>query len=254
MIKKVEFKNKYNQSLKGFVHEPKKYNTAVIFLHGFPAHCNHSSIKLFSKTLCFLGHLILRFNFSGTDTSEGKFENKTFSKEVEDIKYAIDFLSKNYKFKQLVLIGHSGGAIDATLYAHKDKRIDKLILLSGVSNLKKIVNIEFTKKQIKDFKERRYIIYDKSNKWYDQKRLNQSFYNEFFTLNLIKAIKKYKKQLLVVHGNKDQLISVSHAKELYKNANQPKKLIIIRGANHNFSKIWHGLKVVWCIHKFIREG
>ncbi len=253
MVKAIEFRNGKNQTLRGFIHEPLRYKTAVVFLHGFPAHCNYPAIRYFSTALSALGNLVLRFNFSGTDTSDGNFEDKTFSKEIDDVRYAIDYLTQNYQFEQLVLVGHSGGAIDASLYADRDDRVDKVVLISGVSDLEKAVEIEFTKKQIKNFEERGYIIYNQPERWHHQKRLNRQFYDEFFKLDIPKALRRYKKPLLIIHGAEDEIVPVSHAYGLYEIANQPKQLMIIEGADHNLSKLRYGLRVVRGVSKFIKQ-
>lgn len=251
MAKSVKFVNGKNLTLRGFVHEPLRYNTAVIFLHGFPANCGRLSAP--ARALSLLGNLVFRFNFSGTDTSEGTFEDKSFKDEASDIKYAIDYLAQNYNYDQLVLVGHSSGAIDAALYAHRDKRVDKVALLSGVSDLEKSVDVIFTQSQIKAFEEQGYIIYNQPDKWYHRKRLNRRFYDDLFKLNIPESLRKYHKPLLVVHGGKDEVVPVSHAQEIYDLANKPKELMIVGGADHNYSKLRHGLQVIWKIQKFIKK-
>ena len=129
MKKPISFKNTYGLTLRGFAYLPKKYDTAVLFLHGFPGHCQGKTASRIGRTLSKLGYLTMVFDFSGTRTSDGKFADKLMSKEVADIKHAIDFLFKNYHFKKLVVLGHSTGAIDAALYAYRDKRISKLVLM-----------------------------------------------------------------------------------------------------------------------------
>lgn len=248
----AEFKNSQGLTLRGFVHKPKKYDTAIIFLHGFPGSMFGTAARvlhLFSK----LGFLCFRFEFSGTNTSEGKFEDKLMSKEVKEVKDAIDFLEKNFPFKKLVLIGHSTGAIDAALYAHKDKRVNKLILLGGVSDLKQGVRYDFTDQQVHDFWSKGYINYRNPNKWYHKKRLKKAFYDEFFTLDIPKAIKKYHRPILIVHGDKDEAVTVKEAYQLYRLANKPKRLAIIKGADHRFTKKRHQIKLLWHVYRFIRK-
>ncbi len=252
MIHPVHFKNNRHQTLHGYIHKPKKYDTAVLFLHGFPGTMQGTAAH-FLNIISKLGFLCLRFNFSGTDTSEGKFEHKLMSQEVKDIKSALDFLEKNYSFKKLILIGISTGAIDASLYACKDKRISKLILLSAVSDLKHAARYDFTDIQIQQFWKKGYISYNNPQKWYHKKRLNKEFYDEFFTLNIPQAIKKYHKPLLIVHGSKDEAVPVMNAKELFQMAHHPKKLLIIRGADHRFSKKRHQAQLLWGIYRFIRK-
>lgn len=253
MLKPIQFKNSDGITLRGFVHKPLWYDTAVIYVHGFPSHCQSHSSKRLCRMLRWCGYLVLRFDVSNTASSEGNFENKLMSKEAEDIKYAIDFLEKNYKYKQLVLLGVSTGAVEACLYAYKDKRINKVILLGGESDLKEAVHYDFSDEQIKSFQKKGFIIYHAPEKWYHGKKLNKAFYDEFFTLDIQKAVKKYKKSILIIHGSKDEAVPVSNAHALYAMANEPKKLVIIKGADHRFSKIWHGLQVLWHIKKFIEE-
>jgi len=135
MKQPISFKNRYGLTLRGFISHPKRYDTAVIFLHGFPGSCHGFTAQ---RMITALGkkHLALIFDFSHTNTSDGKFEDKLMSKEVSDIKSAIDFLEDNYSYRQLVIIGHSTGAIDASLYAHRDKRISKLVLMGAESDTK----------------------------------------------------------------------------------------------------------------------
>lgn len=252
MIRKIEFKNGKGLTLRGFVSVPRRYDTAIVFLHGFPSHIHGFSSSRYLKVIQKLPYLFLTFDFSHTDTSDGKFEDKLMSKEVDDVKYALDFLEKNYFFRHLILIGHSTGAIDAALYAHTDTRITKLILTGAVSNLQNAVHYDFTDQQVRDFWRKGYIVYDRPGKWMHGKKLKKAFYDEFFTLDIPAAIKKYKKPLLIVHGEKD-IIPVSEPQALFKMVNKPKKLVIIRGADHSFTKAEQFRKVMNVIGKFVEN-
>lgn len=194
----------------------------------------------------------MRFEFSGTNTSQGSFEDKLMSQEVKEIKYAIDFLKRNYSFKKLILIGHSTGAIDAALYAYKDKRISKLILTGEVCHLNKAVRYDFNDQQVHDFWTKGYIIYPKRSPWVNGKKLKKAFYDEFFKLDLPGSLRKFKRPVLIVHGEKDA-IPVSEPKELFRLIKQPKKLVIIKGANHGFKERVHTKQLISAIHKFINH-
>ncbi len=259
LLRSVSFENNKGQRLHGYVHEPRRYKTAVIILHGFPGHCDGSVPLRLAIALAKKKIFTLRFNFSGSDTSEGNFEDKLMSQEVKEIKSAIDFLQENYPFHRLILIGHSTGAIDAALYAHLDKRIDKLVLLGVVSKLDEAVHYDFTDKQVRDFWQKGYIIYHNTDPqrkdwWADGKKLKKRFYDEFFTLDIPKAIKKYKRPLLIVHGGRDKAIPVEKDPvELYEMAHKPKKLVIIKGADHKFSEEKHFKKLVKVVYRFCRK-
>ena len=253
MIHKISFTNGRGQTLRGFISEPKKYNTAIIFLHGFPGSCQGSTGSRLLGIADNIPCLLLMFDFSHTHLSDGKFEDKLMSKEVEDIKYAIDFLEKNYSFRQLILMGISTGAIDASLYAYKDKRIDKLILLGAESSTKHSVHYDFTDEQVRDFWQKGYIRYHAPGKWYHQKKLKKAFYDEFFTLDIPQAIKRYTQPLLIIHGEKDEAVPLKEGIELFKMANKPKQLVIIKGADHRFTQPRHFKKVLKVILRFIQQ-
>ncbi len=253
MIHKVQFKNGRGLTLRGYVSVPKKYGAAILFLHGFPGSCEGSTAARLLQIAGKTNYLLMVFSFSHSPPSDGKFENKLMSKEVEDIRYAIDFLEQNYQYTQLILAGISTGAIDASLYAHKDKRIHKLVLLGAESDTKHSVRYDFTDTQVHDFWTKGYVVYRRPGHWVHGKKLKKAFYDEFFTLNIPAAIKKYKKPLLIIHGEKDEAVPLKDAQELFQIANKPKKLIVIKDADHRFSKPLHFLKVLKVVNEFVEE-
>ncbi len=236
----ITFQNHKGQKLSGTIHKPKKYSHAVIVLHGFPSSQNGSTPIMICRSLEKRGILAMRFSFTACEDSEGDFSKKLLSEEVKDVKKAIDFLAKNYPCKSLTLLGHSTGATVASLYSYKDKRIDKLVLLGALSDLKKGVNYDFDPVQVRDFWAKGYIKFDRPDKaWLHKKKLKKDYYDEFFKLNIEKAIKKYCGPLLIIHGEKDEAIPLKEAKELFRLANQPKKLIIMKNSGHKLLERWN---------------
>ena len=251
MISNIEFKNKRGLKLRGFIHVPRHYSTAVVFLHGFPGSGHGFTSSRMLRVMQKKPYLFLTFSFSGSEGSEGKFEDKLMSAEVDDIRSAIDFLEREYGFKRLVLAGISTGAIDAALYAYTDLRVSKLVLLGGVSDLKHSVRYDFTDRQVYDFWKKGHIIYDCPEKWCHGKRLKKAFYDEFFTLDIPKALQKYRKPILIVHGEKDEAVPLFNAQELYELVNKPRKLAVIKDADHRFSEPAHFKKMIKVLDKFI---
>jgi pimeloyl-ACP methyl ester carboxylesterase len=252
MIKKVSFKNKRGLTLRGFLHLPRVFDTAVVYCHGFPSSSRGGSARRIGRDLGGK-FLTLRFDFSGTPVSDGTFENKLMSHEVEDIRAAIDFLHENYKFKKLVLIGHSTGAIDASLYAHSDKRVSKLILTGAVHDLANAVRYDFTDYQVYEFWKKGYIVYRRPKYWTNGKKLKKAFYDEFFTLDIPRAMKKYNRPLLIVHGEQDIIPWDKEGYGLYKLANKPKRFVLIKGADHGFHNPADWKRVIRLMTDFIKK-
>jgi pimeloyl-ACP methyl ester carboxylesterase len=251
MEKSISFKNQKGEVLQGFVNLPRKYDTALIFCHGFPGNAIGEGGKRIGKTFEKLGYLTLRFCFSGTSPSEGRFEDKLMSQESAEIGYAIDFLTENYSFKKLIVVGHSTGAIDLGLYAYRDKRITKVILASPVSDLARAVHYDFSDEDISSFLKDGYITYKVPGTWVDKKRLNRTFYDEFLKLDLPLTLKKIKCPVLITHGERDELVPLKEAQEVYRLLKSHKELVIIKGADHSFSEEKHWKKVVKSIKSFI---
>jgi uncharacterized protein len=251
MIKSIEFQNGRTLTLRGFVHEPDNFETAVVFLHGFPASNNYPVSTRIGESLEKLNYLVLRFEFSGTNSSDGQLECKLMSEEVKDIKYAIDFIQSNYKFNELILVGHSTGAIDAALYAYQDARIDKLVLLGGVGNLKEAISYDFSDEQVNEFLTNGYLTFKRKNYWTYNKKLDKAFYDEFFTLDVLGSLNKFEKPVLIIHGEKDEDVPVSKDPiELHKAATNS-RLVIIKEADHKFLEQEHWKELITEIDKFI---
>ena len=54
--------------------------------------------------------------------------------------------------------------------------------------------------------------------------------------------------VLILHGTEDVIIPVEHGKALFERATDPKKLLIIDGANHNnlwSSGLWPAVLEAW---------
>lgn len=251
MIKSIEFQNGQKLTLRGFIHEPDSFETAVIFLHGFPASNNYAVSTRIGESLEKLNYLVLRFEFSGTNSSDGQLEFKLMSEEVKDIKYAIDFIQSNYKFNKLILVGHSTGAIDAALYAYQDARIDKLVLLGGVGNLKEAVSYDFSDEQVNEFLTKGYITFKRENYWTYNKKLNKAFYEEFFTLDVLGSLNKFKNQVLIIHGENDEAVPVSKDPIELNEAAKNSRLVIIKNADHKFLEPEHWEELITEVDSFI---
>jgi len=55
----------------------------------------------------------------------------------------------------------------------------------------------------------------------------------FDKFNNLRKVKAVHRPVLIVHGTEDSVINVSHGKELFAAANEPKQALWVEGANHN---------------------
>lgn len=241
MVKQVPvaFRNRRGLTLRGTLYVPERYTAALIYAHGFPTDSTGSA-KRVCTTLSRAGILCLRFDFTGCGKSDGKHEERLMSRDLQDVRAAIDWLCAHAEFDKLVLLGHSTGAIDGALYARTDKRLDGVILSGVVSHLDEAVHIDFTDRQVRDFWTRGYTYTSHPTRWSGKReRIAKAFYDEYFTLDIPRTIRKYRGPLLIVHGEKDEAIPASEARELSALAGTTKsrkRLVIVKGADHGYHR------------------
>ncbi|KAF6263728.1 Alpha/Beta hydrolase protein [Scenedesmus sp. NREL 46B-D3] len=73
----------------------------------------------------------LRFDYAGNMDSGGAFRFGGFMKEVEQVAAAKVFLESQHNKQVVLLLGHSRGAINATLYAGHHGDIPMVVLVAG---------------------------------------------------------------------------------------------------------------------------
>lgn len=213
-MKKITFLNKQGEKLVGILQG--EGTKGVIFSHGFTGNKDEwGRFVRIADELSKVGFLVLRFDFSGNGESEGKFEEAHYGKQVPDLLSAIDFM-KHQGCKSVGLYGHSMGGAVSILAAAKTK-VDAVAVTASV---------------VFPIPERmaRY-----AREWVN-KELPPEFLENVASVNILEAAAKIKSPLLIIHGDKDTVINMKESKELYAHVNAPKKLVIIKGADHDFEE------------------
>lgn len=202
------------------------------------------------KILNESGISTLRFDFFGHGESEGKFEKITVSEAVDDIQNAIQFL-KESSYKKIGLAGSSFSGIASLLTASKTDELYVLALKSPVSDYMGLIIARANQEEIKTWREEGFIDITGAN---DEKlKLNYSFFEDSQKLNGFESAKKIKIPVLIVHGNKDEIVPIKQSiktSSLIKNC----RLEIIEGGDHLYSNPKHFEKMLDSISTFIIEN
>ena len=117
-----------------------------------------------------------------------------------------------------------GGAV-SIIRASSDKRVNCLVSIAGVAYPG---NERLSKKQSENLNEKGYVV------WWNKYKVKKNFYDDADKYDLTKYISKIKVPVLIIHGDKDDVVNQKEAKDLYKSANEPKQFEIIKGAKHEF--------------------
>ncbi len=194
-----------------------KQKTIVVF-HGNAGHIGHRVEKF--RAFLEEGYGLLLLEYRGYGENSGKPSESGLYK---DSKAALNFLSEqNIPKEKTILYGESLGCGLA-------------VKLSTQDTFKAII-LEAPYTSIADVASRHY--------WYLPAKLLVLDRFDIFSM-----IKKIKSPLLIIHGEKDDVISINFGKKVFKSAPEPKKAIFISDAGHNnlyefniYDKIEHFLK------------
>ena len=216
----------------------------IIFLHGFKGFKDWGHFNMIANSFVEKGFAFLKMNFSHNGTNPEHmvdfvdleaFGQNNFSIELDDIHSVLNHLdSQNYKFidyQQINLLGHSKGGATAIIKSDEDKRVKKAATLASIITLKDryASELEYWRKEGVIF-----IPNARTNQempLYYQLAENVLANEERF--DILKIIKSYGKQLLLVHGAKDETVTIAEL-DLVKNLNPKVTSYIIPDTNHTF--------------------
>ena len=200
----VYIKTPDNQKLNGyFLPAEQKTQNTVIYLHGNGE--NVSSWYLACVEIQkYVPVNVLIVDYRGYGKSTGMPSVKGVNIDAHSMyMYLID---RGYKPENISLYGRSIGGGIALELALKEK-VKSIVVQSSFTSLKDIA------------KELYPIVPDSIIR------------NDYW--NSKESIKKLNCPILISHGDMDEIVAVHHSYELFKLANEPKKLIILNGATHN---------------------
>jgi alpha-beta hydrolase superfamily lysophospholipase len=229
---RVTFRNARQQKLIGVRHHPAAQpDAAAILCHGMESSKESEKIVALSRQLSEKGILALRFDFAGSGESEGKFEEMTYSGEVEDLRAAYEFILQ-YQPKKVGIFGSSMGGTVALLFAGREESVAALATIAAPVHPERIRDRLLSPEETRRWRTQGYIIYH-------EKRLNLSLLDDVERLDVPKAARKITCPALVVHGDKDDTVPVEEGRELFAALAGPKRLCIIEGSDHRLTEPAH---------------
>jgi uncharacterized protein len=231
----VAFQNGNNEQLAGYLHKPEgieehHYKKGIVLAHCFTCSKHVKIMRSICDALAESGFLVLRFDFSGSGESEGKFEDANYTKEMNDLDHAVDFI-KTYGVKKIGALGHSMGSAVSILHGSRDSRIDSLCVVAGHSEANSIKEVfspsdyeEIMKKGSKEVE-----IFGKTVV------MKREFFEDAEQQDIKGALENFERPFCVIHGEDDEIIPVEHATKLYDFAAGKKEIQIIPKARHMFA-------------------
>ena len=218
-----EIRNKNGEKLDYAFHIGNAESKHIVVLgHGVTGNKDRPFLVALAHALEAEGINVLRFSFAGNGDSEGRFEDATITKEVDDLGSVLDALN-GYA---ICYAGHSMGGAVGVLRASTDARIQYLISLAGMVDTKGFAQREFGD-----------VTPDKGNMWDDPDCPLSSAYMDDLTAidTVVDRASQISVPWLLVHGTEDDVVPLEDSQAIFKQANEPKELIVLPGADHVFS-------------------
>jgi fermentation-respiration switch protein FrsA (DUF1100 family) len=201
--------------------------------HGLPG--SNDQIRGVASHLARVGFAVLTFDFRGFRQSEGIFR---LSGEITDANEAITHLLKAGFTREdwVGVYGASYGAAVAINTAAGDKRINVLCIRAPVYDTLAFANSPFIQPAVNQLLENSP---DEIHGLSDPKvreQILEWMKEDGEKYNPLKVISNISSRpFLVISGDSDEAIDVPGVKSLYDLAPEPKKLIIVEGADHELS-------------------
>ena len=215
---RVTFKS-INNDLVGYFYHYKEYNPSkiVIFVHGYGN--GHRRYLDIINYLASQGLYVFSYDATSFDESSGE-GIYGFPQGIIDLENAINYVksSKNYKDKDIILMGHSWGAYSIGCTLNLFPNISKAIMMSGFNKSTTIVRqhgLEWAGEKV-----------DNTIEYIDE--YEEFRFGGYPSLSVIDGIKNSNTEVFIVHSEDDKTVPIEIGLNLYKKELGDNKRIIYK--------------------------
>jgi len=226
---RISFANTHGDTLSGVLHQPAQGTPrgAVILCHGMESNKESEKLVYLGRAMAQRSIMALRFDFRYVGESSGKFEDITYSGEVEDLKAAHALVQSRNPGK-IAILGSSMGGTVALLFAAQQPSLAALVTISAPFHPERFPNRVLTPAQAEQWRAQGFT-------HHNGQRINRSLLHDLERLNVPEAVKKIICPVLILHGDADEVVPVEEAHELYAALAHSKRLSILPASDHRLS-------------------
>ncbi len=204
------------QDIHGVLHSPSLDVTGpcVILSHGLISSMESPKFRLMADTFAQEGMAALRFDFRGCGSSGGDIKDTTVSGRVEDLEAVLDHVRRDLGWEGPVgLLGSSMGGYVSLLVFAKRGDIGAVCVWATPFDLKGL-------SELRDDP--------------DMASIGPAFYEDLQNHDLASKGRRIH-HLMVIHGQRDEVVPEAHAQRIYAIASEPKDLHVLPHADHRFT-------------------
>lgn len=228
----VHYPNPTGLMLSGKLYTARPGGTIIIVCHGFTGSKEGGGRALkMAKELGVKGYATMLFDFSGCGESEGDFADVSLTRHIGDLKCTIDFC-RELGFERIITVGRSFGGTTAICVGQAESKVAGVCTWSAPGALGEVFS--GLRKQIKDNDKNDQLL--RMSGEANAPRIKKSFIDDLERYDpFTQAAKIAPCPLLIIHGTDDQVVPLENAHSIYQTANEPKKIQLILGADHQFT-------------------
>ncbi len=233
--KRVVFTNPAGEKLVGSLHRPNAAASAGLVMgHCFTCSRHTRILSEIGSAMAQAGFMALRFDFSGNGQSEGDFADSSYSKYMDEMCAAMDFLA-DAGCAWIALAGHSMGAAVALLTAVRTGSVKALCTLAGRYSQLNVMGL-LDRLQQEQLADTGRITFTSRGR---DLALKRHFFEDARRHDPARALQSAAFPILAIHGDQDEIIPWTEA--VYAQEQRPDRVkqAIIPGADHMFSMAHH---------------
>ncbi|GMH45363.1 hypothetical protein BSKO_13320 [Bryopsis sp. KO-2023] len=253
--RRVQFKNKFNETLVGVFVDAGSDNV-VILCHGYSSSKDSFHFPAIANELAKKSISSLRFDFSGNGDSAGVFDFGNYAKEVGEIRGAVMLVRDQLRKTVHGLVGHSKGGNDVLLYSSAFDDVPYVVNIAGRFDMKQGLTERFGQDIFAKLEKHNQVEMPGVNsagasfKWLLTKRSMEERVNTDMKL----AAERIKvSEVLTIHGTEDRVIPFEDAKR-FAEFIRPHMLAPIEKADHNFTNTAASQAMIQKLTAFFTSG
>jgi len=212
---------------------PRQSRGTVVLCHGFLSNKHSTTNKTLTRLLNERNLTTFRFDFFGHGESDGRFEDITVSLALGQAQAAVDFVAAR-GHGPIGLVGSSFGGLAAILTAADRPIVSCLALKCPVVDFAEELRLEFGVEELARWKDTDMVpdIHGGPNRI----RLNYRLYEDSLRRVAYGPAARITAPTLIVQGDRDELVPLHQSRRLLEALQGPKRLDLLPGADHQFSK------------------
>ncbi len=234
---KVRIPTNSGKNIAAVIHHASGTDRLAILCPGNLDTKDYSHLVGLAEVLSEHGYTTVRFDPIGTWESDGIDSDYLVSQYLIDVRSVVDYMLGRRTYNEIVLGGHSRGAMVSLLYAESDPRITKIVAIMPPML---ITEKELKEKKYVDWQKNGFNISIRDVPGSDGKREFRLPYKHLVDrqkFDVIKAVKMINIPVLFVAGECDEVVLPEDVKSLFDSANQPKKYLLLKGIGHDYRHI-----------------